>query len=596
MSFSNFLNNKVFSKVESIAAKASGALSSIDGAITTVDSLISNLFGKVLSGENAITDANFTYEEQGIVKKDQTIASTIVDPLKVPITSNTNSPTFAEAASSPAVTKIADTQPNDIHVEPVGNEPPLAFRGQYPYVHTQKSESGHIREIDDTPGQERLFEYHRSGTYQEINADGRRVVKVVNDNHLVVVGNDETYIEGSGRLYVKGNITITCLNDAYIDVAGRLEVTSSEDFRLKAKSIYLESTGGNIEMYSAKALNTRSAANTSIYAEKNTNVLAKGSMSVKSSENIAIEAANSASIKTKSEISMDSDAVLTNMGTSLDTADDKTVAVARKTGLKDGLTREDVAVPDVIDTILQGSDDDETGEAAAQAIAEAISSGRITQEEADAFKNTTYTADATDTTTAKKVTPVATTANEIRSMPETAISDELKLSNNFRLADLTVLAKVFPYKIRAQTSAGKARTKADIAANLQLLAVNVLEPIRKKYPNMQINNGFRHTKTSQDGKQGNLPGNDSQHCRGQAADVTYGNMSRDPETMFQIAQWIKANVAFDQLVLEYGKNQIWTHVSFNGENNSQRGQVLTCKNAPTGPYEPGLIKLNWKPH
>jgi hypothetical protein len=410
-----------------------------------------------------------------------------------------------------------------------------------------------------------------------------------------VVGDDNTYIEGSGILYVKGNIKITCLNDASIDVAGRLEINTTEDFRLKAKSIYLESSGGNIDLYSAKSIDTRSAANTSIYAESGMNILAKSSMSVKSNKNIAIEASERASIKTSTEIAMDSAVVSTNKGTSLPAADDKTVSVARKTGLGTGPEREEASRPGVFDSILQGIDDDETGAAAAEAIKDALASGRITQEEVDEFNKTSYTEDEKDTTPGGKAKPLVTTANEIKSLPETAVADTLKLSPNFTLGDLTTHARASAYKIRAQTSAGKSRTKAEIAGNLQLLALNTLEPIRKKYPEMKINNGFRHTKPGADGKQGNLPGNNSQHCRGMAADVTYGTKSLDPETMYKIALWIKDNVSYDQLIIEYGQHEIWTHVSFNGEGKN-RGELFTCKNAPTGPYTPGLIKLGgWKP-
>ena len=37
---------------------------------------------------------------------------------------------------------------------------------QYPYNHVYESESGHIREVDDSPGHERLFTQHRSGTFE----------------------------------------------------------------------------------------------------------------------------------------------------------------------------------------------------------------------------------------------------------------------------------------------------------------------------------------------------------------------------------------------------------------------------------------------
>ena len=48
--------------------------------------------------------------------------------------------------------------------------------GVYPYNHVFESESGHVMEIDDTKDNERLFTQHRTGTSQEIDKDGNRLI------------------------------------------------------------------------------------------------------------------------------------------------------------------------------------------------------------------------------------------------------------------------------------------------------------------------------------------------------------------------------------------------------------------------------------
>ena len=58
--------------------------------------------------------------------------------------------------------------------------------GVYPYNHVHESESGHIHEMDDTPGGERLFTQHKSGTFEEIHPTGTKVVKVIGDNYEIV--------------------------------------------------------------------------------------------------------------------------------------------------------------------------------------------------------------------------------------------------------------------------------------------------------------------------------------------------------------------------------------------------------------------------
>ena len=84
---------------------------------------------------------------------------------------------------------------------------------EYPYNDVYESESGHIFEIDDTPFAERLYRKHRTGTFEEIDADGNKVTRVIKDNYTIVHGNDYVYVKGNVNLtvdadcrtYIKGN-------------------------------------------------------------------------------------------------------------------------------------------------------------------------------------------------------------------------------------------------------------------------------------------------------------------------------------------------------------------------------------------------------
>ena len=44
--------------------------------------------------------------------------------------------------------------------------PDSLYGAVYPYNHVHLSESGHLTEVDDTPNNERLHRYHRTGTYE----------------------------------------------------------------------------------------------------------------------------------------------------------------------------------------------------------------------------------------------------------------------------------------------------------------------------------------------------------------------------------------------------------------------------------------------
>lgn len=107
---------------------------------------------------------------------------------------------------------------NTIKKEPIGPEPESAYHARYPYNNVTVSESGHVVEVDDTPNFERLHTYHRSGTYTEIDAEGRRVNKIV--------GNDFEIIEKDKTVYVQGNVNIVVKGNATIEVEGGVNLSA----------------------------------------------------------------------------------------------------------------------------------------------------------------------------------------------------------------------------------------------------------------------------------------------------------------------------------------------------------------------------------
>jgi hypothetical protein len=120
---------------------------------------------------------------------------------------------------------------------------------------------------------------------------------------------------------------------------------------------------------------------------------------------------------------------------------------------------------------------------------------------------------------------------------------------------------------------------AEIVCNLKLLSINCLEPIFNKFPNAFVTNTWRPRGSSSA---------TSQHPKGQAADIQLRGVPKS--AYFEAAQWIKDNVSFDQLLLEYkttGSGLPWLHVSFNKSGN--RKQVMTFLNDRR--YAMGLTDL-----
>jgi hypothetical protein len=117
----------------------------------------------------------------------------------------------------------------------------------------------------------------------------------------------------------------------------------------------------------------------------------------------------------------------------------------------------------------------------------------------------------------------------------------------------------------------------DTIENMKLLAEKVFEPIREHFNTpIHVSSVFR-----------GIPLNvaiggskTSQHCGGQAMDIDMGDKGKPSN--FEIFQFIKKNLIFDQLIWELGndKNPSWVHVSYSNLKN--RKQVLKARKNELG--------------
>ena len=142
---------------------------------------------------------------------------------------------FDEGASPKGRTKGVTNSVGDEWGELATNELTLKlssrYKSVYPKNHVFESESGHIKEFDDTEDSERIHEYHTSGTFYEVDADGTKSIRVVGDKFEVVVGTEYVNVKGSVNLtvegdintYVQGNMTTIVDGDKTEVVRGNLK-------------------------------------------------------------------------------------------------------------------------------------------------------------------------------------------------------------------------------------------------------------------------------------------------------------------------------------------------------------------------------------
>lgn len=148
-----------------------------------------------------------------------------------------------------------------------------------------------------------------------------------------------------------------------------------------------------------------------------------------------------------------------------------------------------------------------------------------------------------------------------------------RLSEHFTLREL----------VRSQQAArhGIDNTPPEAVVNsLELICVNILEPVRKHYGvPFSPNSGYRSPELN-----ARIGGSRaSQHISGQAVDIEVPGISN-----YDLAVWIKGNLIFDQLILEHYQPgdpySGWVHVSYSGSGN--RGHCLTFDGKS---YKPGLL-------
>ena len=108
-------------------------------------------------------------------------------------------------------------------------------KSSYPYNHTYTTESGHVMEYDDTPGSERIHQYHTKGSFYEIQPDGTRVTKVVGDDFEIFLKGKNVVVEGNMNLTVKGDVRLLVENNLYQEVKGDYHLRVDGDMVTKIR-------------------------------------------------------------------------------------------------------------------------------------------------------------------------------------------------------------------------------------------------------------------------------------------------------------------------------------------------------------------------
>ena len=562
-------------------------------------------------------------------------------------------------------------------VDDLTGEPSPSYNASYPFNHVKETESGHIQEFDDTPGHERIHEYHRSGTFYEIHPDGTKVTKIVGDGYEVthgkkevrVRGNVNVFVDGDASLYVRGSMNAQIDENMKFNVGKNIDFHAGQNIRMfanKSMEMTAQTTMSQISVgkflqQSVDDMQIVTSANftnsvlgnydmvvdgnslTDIAGTLTTNITGAVALNTEATYTHASTGAmqidTAATLKIGSGGAMDIDGSTVDLNTNGRSAVTITPIVPRVTptaasvgiapapsfhdsgdianGIKtwsisfgeydtDGFVtsidapksaevlQAKVFVPLPEADEFYASDDEEKTEDELRAAVEAgtikptsfsdysynaltgkintsgasrriISQPRIPDEGVEHGEEPTgaYIIEPTLTT----ATPTAQTT-PVENYDDAGdyvggVNYSLPLSRHYNLGQLSKHSVVA--KSAIPTGGNKGKTQQEIIDNLKTLAVNCLDPIKDKYPNVIVTNAFRNKQTG------------SQHNIGEAADLQFSGASK--KDYYDIAIYISENIPHDQLLLEFkntGSGNPWIHISCKAGGN--RTQIMTFHN------------------
>jgi hypothetical protein len=485
-------------------------------------------------------------------------------------------------------------------------EPPVSYKAQYPYNKVTETESGHIIEIDDTSGAERIHVYHKSGTYLEIDPNGSIIkrakgssyeivdkngyISITGDASVSVKGSVKVYVGGDADIEVEGDVNLKSFNDITMQAAGRVDISATEEINFHSANINIEADvnlnmKGDINAF----LTTKDyyvKANNNSYHEVLKNAYVKTGESLytqttqsaylKTGQSVFNQAGGSIHNKSSGSFNADGSQVYLNSGTSSTSQD--SVASKYSNSANIGLIgeRRDVVyttIPDpqncnyLDEAGLKGEDSLSTTDTNSQhqyLKNLGVATGQDLDDKAIVIDR--------DSPTSPNSTVIKPDESLLKM---TYLPDNYQLSKHFTLGDLSSKSVVSKYKVEPQNGL----SYGQLVYNLSSLALNVLEPALALYPKLQVNSAFRTTAASNPS---------SQHTKGQAVDIQIPGLGKDQ--YFAVAKKLANNLNYDQLLLEYknyGTGQPWIHISFSVD--SQRKQVLTLYNDKT--FSQGLSSL-----
>lgn len=191
-------------------------------------------------------------------------ATTPYDP-NTPVTQTASAPAGDETATTGGGSATAAPE----YGQDTWDEPSIAYNAEYPYNRVIETAAGHVIELDDTPGVERIMLYHKNGSYIQMSPTtttyksphdtydvneknyhmyigGTNVLTIDGDCHVLIKGNKVEEIMGNYQQIIHGNHEV--------GVAGQMNMNGGEQGQIRAANLILESNVENLNIKTGKTI------------------------------------------------------------------------------------------------------------------------------------------------------------------------------------------------------------------------------------------------------------------------------------------------------------------------------------------------------
>lgn len=125
-------------------------------------------------------------------------------------------------------------------------------RSKYPYNKVTETYSGHVIEIDDTEGNERVLIRHRTGSGIEMRKDGSIWISAVKDKYETVGADCKIVVEGNTQIAYEGNLDMWVGGNFNLDVGGNQNIKIKGNKTEKVAKDHRHTTSGNSEYTTKK--------------------------------------------------------------------------------------------------------------------------------------------------------------------------------------------------------------------------------------------------------------------------------------------------------------------------------------------------------